>query len=168
MRSFSINELAPTRHLAIESTLLDDDSEHIDGSESQSVLDNDDVPDFALQMLYNIMNRVKSLLNFDFDRLLINRYENGTDYIGSHSDKEVYPGDPVVSICYGATRTFRIRDKITKNIVLDVPHQHGTLLVMAGNFQHEFKHEIPVQKRVYGTRISVTLRRRHGDAYDDE
>ncbi len=174
VRSFSLDELMSPHHLH-ESTvegnripLLSD----LDTPSTSSFLENNnedtvgDVPVAALKMLLNILIRVKTLLNFDFDRLLINRYENGTDYIGSHSDKEVYPGDPVISICYGATRTFRIRDRITKAIVLDVPHQNGTLLVMAGNFQHEFKHEIPVQKRVQGARVSVTLRRRYGDESD--
>jgi hypothetical protein len=99
-------------------------------------------------------------LQFPFNGVLLNRYSHG-QYIGAHSDKEVYPGDKVAAISFGATRMFRIRSRITGKIVLDVPHKAGTLLVMDGNFQNEFTHEVPVQKRVKATRVSLTFRHHH-------
>ena len=55
-------------------------------------------------------------------------------------------------------RKFRIRNKDTKEIVLDFDHNPCTLLVMQGEFQREFTHEIPIQKRVKDERISITFR----------
>jgi len=55
-------------------------------------------------------------------------------------------------------RKFRIRDKSTKKIVLDYDHQPGTLLVMSGEFQKQFTHEIPIQKKIKDERISITFR----------
>lgn len=89
----------------------------------------------------------------------INLYRDGSDCIGSHNDKEVPEGDMVVGIAFGARRTFRIRDISTGKQVLDIPHEHGMLLVMEGDFQAEFKHEIPIQKKVMCPRLSFTFRR---------
>ena len=35
---------------------------------------------------------------------------------------------------------------------------NGDILHMGGDFQKEFTHEIPVQKRITGSRISFTFR----------
>ena len=60
---------------------------------------------------------------------------------------------------YGVTRKFRIRDKMNSKIVLDVPTSSNNLLIMGGDFQKEFTHEIPLEKKVKGSRISFTFRR---------
>ena len=62
------------------------------------------------------------------------------------------------SLSCGATRKFRIRNKKDKKIVLDIPLRHGDLVLMKGDFQKEFTHEIPVEKRVTGMRTSFTFR----------
>ena len=59
---------------------------------------------------------------------------------------------------FGAVRKFRIRDKFTKKIILDLPTQSNYIIQMAGNFQKEFTHEIPVEKKVKGARYSLTFR----------
>ena len=48
---------------------------------------------------------------------------------------------------FGAVRKFRIRDKNTDKIVLDVPTEPNKIIQMACNFQKEFTHEIPVEKK---------------------
>lgn len=63
----------------------------------------------------------------------------------------------IASIAYGAVRIFRIRNKQTKKIVLDYNHTPKTLLVMEGDFQKEFTHEIPIQKNITEGRISLTF-----------
>ena len=65
----------------------------------------------------------------------------------------------VATISYGATRKFRIRNKQTKQIVLDYPLETGTLLIMQGEFQSEFTHEIPKELTIHNPRISITFRR---------
>jgi alkylated DNA repair dioxygenase AlkB len=44
------------------------------------------------------------------------------------------------------------------SIIADVPHMAGDLLVMIGDFQREFRHEIPVEKKVSEPRWSLTFR----------
>ena len=108
-----------------------------------------------------LLDAVNEALGSNFNGLLVNRYCNGSEYIGAHSDEEsgLSSQKMVASIAYGpGIRTFRVRDKKTKKVVLDLPHQPCTLLVMQGEFQSEFTHEIPQQKRILEPRVSLTFR----------
>jgi len=109
-----------------------------------------------------LLSEINRSLGTSFNGILVNRYRTGEKYLSAHSDSEIGL-DPhqktVAGLAYGpGVRLFRIRNKATKQIVLDYPHQPRTLIVMDGDFQQEFTHEIPVQKRVTGERISVTFR----------
>lgn len=108
-----------------------------------------------------LIGQVNKSLGTHFNGALVNRYRDGTKYIGAHSDDEkgLESGpNKVVGVSFGATRTFRIRDKKSGNIVYNYEWESGTLVIMGGDFQKEFKHEIPQQKLVTGERISVTFR----------
>lgn len=96
-----------------------------------------------------------------FNGILINKYESGEEYIGKHSDDEkgLQPNCGVIAMSFGAVRKFRIREKYTGKIVLDVPTHTNKLIQMVGNFQKEFTHEIPVEKKVKECRYSFTFRR---------
>jgi alkylated DNA repair dioxygenase AlkB len=63
-----------------------------------------------------------------------------------------------MSISHGVVRTFRIRDKLTKKIVMDIPTTSNSIIHMGGAFQKEFTHGIPVEKNVTGVRYSITFR----------
>jgi alkylated DNA repair dioxygenase AlkB len=65
----------------------------------------------------------------------------------------------VVSVSFGASRKFRIRDKATNNIVMDIPTNSNEILIMGGDFQKEFTHEVPVEKKITTARISFTFRK---------
>ena len=101
-------------------------------------------------------------LGTDFNGILHNRYKDGTKYVSAHPDEESALDKKrrlVVGLAYGpGVRTFRIRDRQTKKVVLDFVHEPCCLIAMQGDFQGEFTHEIPVQKRVKGERISWTFR----------
>lgn len=110
--------------------------------------------------LRELLDLVNTLYDSSFNGILVNRYESGDDYIGAHSDDESALDDiGVVCISYGAVRTFRIRNKITKELVKDIPTTPNVFLHMGGDFQKEFTHEIPVEKKVKGTRYSFTFRK---------
>lgn len=112
-------------------------------------------------LLTDLLSDVNHTVGANFNGVLVNRYVGGNDYLGAHSDDESALDKltkAVAAISYGATRTFRIRDKHSKKIVLDLPMTSGMLLVMDGDFQSEFTHEIPTQAKVKGTRISLTFR----------
>ena len=110
--------------------------------------------------LQQLLELVNQQFNTDFNSILVNEYLNGEHYIGKHSDNETALTDAgVVCISYGASRKFRIRNKLTNNIEIDIPTTSKEIWIMGGDFQKEFTHEIPVEKKVKDKRISFTFRK---------
>ena len=109
--------------------------------------------------LISLLESINTMYNTHFNGILVNQYMNGLDYIGTHSDDETSLGNNgVISISTGANRKFRIRNKQTKKIEIDVIMTNGMILHMGGNFQKEFTHEIPIQKKIKESRLSFTFR----------
>ena len=110
--------------------------------------------------LLELLELVNSIFKTEYNGILVNKYKTGEDYISAHSDDETnLDNNGVVAISYGATRNFRIRDKNTKKIVGNFPMQSYSMLQMGGDFQKEFTHEVPIQKRIKEERISFTFRK---------
>ena len=89
--------------------------------------------------------------------ILLNWYEDGTKYIGYHSDDERGLSGCVYGFSYGASRRFKFKNKKTgevETIVLE----NNSVLTMKENTQKTHKHSLPVMKNVLERRISVTVR----------
>lgn len=117
------------------------------------------------QFLQKVLDRVNRKMGTNFNGILVNRYEDGSEKIGAHSDNESeLSGNKVVGISLGATRKVRFRGITTsgKNAIkgnyIDHPLDHGSLYTMEGMFQKEFTHEVPVDMKVKNIRISLTFR----------
>ena len=110
--------------------------------------------------LEEMLGKVNQQLGATYNAILVNRYAP-QDYIGAHSDSEksLDPNAGVASLSYGAERIFRIKRKANRKNVCDVRMKSGMLLQMCGNFQKEFTHEIPIQKKAHGLRYSFTFRK---------
>lgn len=109
--------------------------------------------------LIKLLEEVNRLTNNNYNGILVNHYKDGTQTIGAHSDNEKELGNNgVVSISYGFRRKFRIRDKSTKKIYVDLEINNMDMIHMGGNFQKEFTHEIPVEKKIKDERYSFTFR----------
>lgn len=103
----------------------------------------------------------------DFNMMLLNWYENGSHYIGYHSDdeKEMEINDNnesvVFSISLGQDRDFYLKNKKT-NVVTKIPMKNGTVLVMGGKTQKTHKHSVPkisgAKGQELGRRINITMR----------
>ena len=107
-----------------------------------------------------LMDYVNKKFDSKFNGILVNKYLKGTDYIGRHSDDETGLSKiGVIGISFGAVRKFRIRDKETKKIVKDIPTLSNKIIHMGGDFQKEFTHEIPIERKVKDIRWSFTFRR---------
>lgn len=105
-----------------------------------------------------ILQKVNKALQSNYNGILVNLYEDGTNYISPHADNErdiSHVG--VASIAFGETRSFVIRYKHNKQIYKSVQHTPGSLFVMAGDFQKHFLHGIPKDKTVH-PRVSLTFR----------
>lgn len=111
--------------------------------------------------LRELLIYINDKFDYNYNGILINKYDGGEDNIGKHSDDEngLDSRVGVIAISYGAVRKFRIRNKMTGKIVIDVPTNPNKIIQMAGDFQKEFTHEIPVEKKVKGVRYSFTFRR---------
>jgi alkylated DNA repair dioxygenase AlkB len=106
-----------------------------------------------------IKGRVEALLNVEFNACLSNLYRNGQDSNGWHADNEKELGkNPIIaSVSFGATRRFDLRHQSTKE-KLSFQLTSGSLLVMGGEMQHFWKHQIPKQKNVNDPRVNLTFR----------
>lgn len=110
--------------------------------------------------LKTILEYINNYFSTDYNGILINEYIDGTNYISAHSDDETSLSDNgVVMISYGATRKFRIRNKVNKQIILDIPTKNNEVIQMTRDFQKEFLHEVPIEKKVKETRYSLTFRK---------
>ena len=89
----------------------------------------------------------------------MNRYRNGQDSIGLHTDAEPELGEnPVVAtVSFGSERDFVLKHKATKE-TLTYRVGHGSLLVMGGTSQHHWLHALPKTAEEVGERISLTFR----------
>jgi alkylated DNA repair dioxygenase AlkB len=111
--------------------------------------------------LRELLIYINDKFDYNYNGILINKYDGGEDNIGKHSDDEngLDSRVGVIAISYGAVKKFRIRNKMTGKIEIDVPTDPNKIIQMAGDFQKEFTHEIPVEKKVKGVRYSFTFRR---------
>ena len=110
-------------------------------------------------LLLDIRAAVEAACGHRFNSVLLNRYRNGRDSMGMHSDDEPELGsDPVIaSLSYGATRTLILRHKRHKH-TLKLPLTDGSLLLMAGSTQQAWLHGINKSARPLGERINLTFR----------
>jgi alkylated DNA repair dioxygenase AlkB len=91
--------------------------------------------------------------------VLLNRYRDGRDSMGMHSDDEPELGDqPVIaSLSFGTTRTFILRHKRNKQTVR-LELEDGSLLLMSGRLQENWLHGINKSARPLGERLNLTFR----------
>jgi alkylated DNA repair dioxygenase AlkB len=94
-----------------------------------------------------------------FNSVLLNRYRDGNDSISWHTDAEKELGiNPVIaSVNLGAERKFQLKHKENGDKV-EIILQHGSLLVMKGELQHYWQHQVPKTKITVGERINLTFR----------
>ena len=107
----------------------------------------------------NMKRRLQALLNVEFNACLSNLYRNGQDSNGWHSDNEKELGtNPIIaSVSFGATRRFDLKHQSNKQ-KLSFQLTSGSLLVMGGEMQHFWKHQIPKQKNINNPRVNLTFR----------
>lgn len=109
--------------------------------------------------LVTIRQKIEPLSNVVFNSVLLNLYRSGNDSISWHTDAEKELGiNPVIaSVNFGATRKFQLRHIHTKE-KLEIELTHGSLLIMQGELQHYWQHQVPKTSKVVGERINLTFR----------
>ncbi|MGA8622758.1 MAG: alpha-ketoglutarate-dependent dioxygenase AlkB [Candidatus Sulfotelmatobacter sp.] len=93
-----------------------------------------------------------------YNAVLCNLYRNGNDSVGLHADAEPEMGPVIASVSLGAERLFRLKAE-DGTVALAERLPHGSLLIMAGKTQKNFRHEVPKEPDVDQPRINLTFRR---------
>ena len=117
-------------------------------------------PDTWNDGLLYLKRKVDESAGTTFNSVLLNWYRDGRDSLSWHADDEKELGlDPVIaSANFGATRAFQLRRNSDHSHKITMPLKHGTLLVMRGELQRHWKHQVPKQGTVLGSRFNLTFR----------
>lgn len=111
--------------------------------------------------LLEIKRKVEKTCHANFNIVLLNLYRYGSDSNGWHSDdeKELGPNPTIASVSLGEERKFQLRKKTDKKIRHNILLSHGSLLVMKGETQHFWQHQIPKTRKKVRPRINLTFRK---------
>ena len=118
-----------------------------------------------LPALQAIREQLQTALTLPFNSVLLNWYRDGRDGMGLHADDEpeLGPRPVIAAVTLGAERPLVFRPRASR---LDRPAlkplrlslADGSLLVMAGDCQRYWRHELPKSRRPLAGRISLTYR----------
>lgn len=104
--------------------------------------------------------RVEAACASRFNSVLANLYRDGRDRMGWHSDDEPELGTQplIASLSLGAERHFLLKRRQPGARAGRLPLAHGSLLLMAGDSQRNYRHALPASARVTAARINLTFR----------
>jgi alkylated DNA repair dioxygenase AlkB len=113
--------------------------------------------------LRDVRGRLSDETGHEFNSVLLNFYRDGFDSVSWHADDEpeLGPAPVIASISLGAPRVFQMKHKQRSDISrVDIQLEHGSLLMMAGDCQQCWMHQIPKRKgrNAPGPRINLTFR----------
>ena len=113
------------------------------------------------EALLPVRERLCEELGADFNSVLVNRYRDGRDAMGWHSDDEpeLGPRPLIASLSLGAPRRFLFKHRQDGALRRELLLGHGDLLLMGGQTQRHYRHALPRTARPVGERINLTFRR---------
>lgn len=102
---------------------------------------------------------LESKLKIKFNTCLLNLYHDSNEGMGWHTDdeKELEKNGVIASLSFGAVRKFSFKHKVTKEKI-DFSLQPGSVLLMRGETQKHWLHQLPKTKKVDQARINLTFR----------
>ena len=110
--------------------------------------------------LESIRSWIQETSNSPFNGVLANRYRDGNDCMGWHSDDEPELGkQPVIaSLSLGASRLMRFRRRGDHSQSYRLELSAGSLLIMRGTTQKYWQHCIGRSRKFTDERINLTFR----------
>jgi alkylated DNA repair dioxygenase AlkB len=113
-------------------------------------------------LLASIKQQVEACCEHRFNSVLLNYYRDHRDSMGMHADDEPELGpEPVIaSLSLGEQRVLRFRHRYDSGEpAVKLPLDDGSLLLMSGATQRNWKHGIDKLSRFCGPRVNLTFRR---------
>ena len=113
-----------------------------------------------------LREKISVLCGERYNSVLCNLYRDGRDSMGWHSDDEAELGTQpcIASLSLGATRRFRLRHRRDPAQRLELDLASGSLVLMSGATQRNYRHDLPKSARVIEPRINLTFRRIYASA----
>lgn len=111
--------------------------------------------------LLQIKETVEGETSHSYNSVLCNLYRDGKDSMGWHSDDEPELGkEPcIASLSLGEERSFHLKHRTRKEVPsTKILLAHGSLLVMKGATQSQYKHQLPKSRKKLSPRINLTFR----------
>ena len=117
-------------------------------------------PHFWNPLTMFIKDKVEDVTGEKFSTVLLNLYRDGKDSNGWHADNEKELGrNPVIaSVSFGAVRPFYLKHNSIENQRLKIDLEHGSLLLMKGETQHFWKHQIAKTAKPISPRIKFDFK----------
>ncbi|NKI27763.1 alpha-ketoglutarate-dependent dioxygenase AlkB [Arenibacter sp. 6A1] len=117
-------------------------------------------PNSFTPLLLALKDKVDTVAGICFTSCLLNLYRTGKDSNGWHADNEKELGlHPVIaSISLGEERYFHLKHKTKTAHKHKIRLQHGSLLLMKGETQQHWLHQIPKTTKAIKERINLTFR----------
>ena len=113
--------------------------------------------------LADLRTRVEATTGCAFNSVLANLYRDGADGMGWHSDDEPELGHApsIASVSLGAPRRFQLRHRSDPAQRATLTLAHGSLLLMQGTTQANYRHALPKTTRPVAPRLNLTFRLVH-------
>ena len=115
-----------------------------------------EMPHFVRDLLRDVVRRT----GINFNSILVNLYQDGTQSMGWHADDEAELGPDVsiASLSVGAERELRFRHRHNKGQRLAISLEHGSILMMYSPLQEYWLHELPKRRSITEPRINFSFR----------
>lgn len=110
--------------------------------------------------LLAIKRKLEAAFGAKFNSVLLNLYRDGRDSMGWHSDDEPELGqNPIIaSVNFGQERRFDFRSKPDHSLKQSIMLGNGSVLLMKGDIQHNWQHQVAKSARPMKERINLTFR----------
>ena len=107
-----------------------------------------------------IKARVEAATGTTFNSCNVNLYKDQGQYIGWHQDGEAEGSWDylIASVSLGSARDFQVR-RGKRGEIYTVILDHGSLVTMPAQLQHDWKHRVRKTTKPCGPRINLTFRR---------
>ena len=114
-----------------------------------------------IPVMEHLKRKLEEVCDEQFNSVLLNLYRSGSDSVAWHSDdeKELGKAPSIASLSFGDTRSFQLRHKFKKDLKLNIKLTHGSLLIMGGETQRYWQHQIPKTRSLVKPRINLTFRK---------